>query len=70
MKLLSFHVLNIRERENIVMYVNWNNPLFKILTFLYIFYKSMPDFPMDSNNGNCRGASIGKYILIKPYNKL
>lgn len=35
-----------------------------------MFYKSMPDFPMDSNNGNCGGASIGKYIIIKLYNKL
>ncbi|NXU80777.1 SFRP3 protein, partial [Oreotrochilus melanogaster] len=32
----------------------------KILTFLCIFYKSMPDFPMDSNNGNCRGTSIDR----------
>ncbi|XP_009634826.1 secreted frizzled-related protein 3 [Egretta garzetta] len=23
-----------------------------------MFYESVPDFPMDSNNGNCRGASI------------
>lgn len=29
----------------------------------------MADFPMDSNNGNCRGAGIGKYIFIKLYNK-
>lgn len=61
-------MLNVR--ENIVMYVQWNNPVLNILTFLYMFYKSMPDFPMDSNNGNCRGAGIGKYIFIKLYNEL
>ncbi|XP_009580552.1 PREDICTED: secreted frizzled-related protein 3, partial [Fulmarus glacialis] len=33
-------------------------PILKTLTFLHIFYKSLPDFPMDSNNGNCRGAGI------------
>lgn len=30
----------------------------------------MPDFPMDSNNGNCRGAGIGEYTFKKLYNKL
>lgn len=28
-----------------------------------LFYH-LSDFPMDSSNGNCRGASSGEYITI------
>mgnify|MGYP001853510702 CR=1 len=41
-----------------------------MLTFFCVFYESMPDFPMDSNNGNCRGTGIGEYLSLKLYNKL
>lgn len=30
---------------------------------LTLFYH-LPDFPMDSSNGNCRGASSGEYITV------
>lgn len=31
---------------------------------LTLFYHLLSDFPMDSSNGNCRGASSGEYITI------
>lgn len=48
----------------------WNNTLLNILMFLSVFYESVPDFPMDSNNGNCRGSGIGEYSFIKLCNEL